>query len=386
MGDYYTILQVNAESSLEEIRSAYISLIKQYSNQTHPEQFQKIRKAYQILGNPVSRQEYDTMEFYGDKIRKLEEESECFMEEEDYHQAIQSYKRILMIDPSIHRIRNRLALALSYNGEHQKAISQFNKLINQHPEQVVYLKNFAYALDFAGETLEAISRFKEAISLEPEDVDLVYTLSGIFERMNDYRKARECVEQGLSLKKDRGYHAYFYFIKIVKLTLMERDSRELSKILDRIDWLLDTYEDEKESVAIDYAKIAYELNEACLYDWALKLTERAVKLSPDDDTIARLHYLTKEKEPIITEFNLLNKDDKIPSPLKFCFTLYIYGHTLPEDEYEKKADAMFDQIEELTWKFPRETIVAIKRMVIKYPSLFEAKQELLTKLLSLAEG
>lgn len=67
MKDYYKILQVDPEASLEVMNGAYRSLVKQF----HPDQFhtsrksvmtqkmQEINEAYQVLSNPSSRAEFD---------------------------------------------------------------------------------------------------------------------------------------------------------------------------------------------------------------------------------------------------------------------------------------------------------------------------------------
>jgi curved DNA-binding protein CbpA len=67
MKDYYKILQVDREASLEVMNGAYRSLVKQ----CHPDQFhtsrkavmnqkmQEINEAYQVLSNPASRAEFD---------------------------------------------------------------------------------------------------------------------------------------------------------------------------------------------------------------------------------------------------------------------------------------------------------------------------------------
>lgn len=67
MKDYYKILQIHPEASLEVMNNAYRTLVRQY----HPDLFhtqrkaamnekmQKINEAYQVLSNAVTRAEYD---------------------------------------------------------------------------------------------------------------------------------------------------------------------------------------------------------------------------------------------------------------------------------------------------------------------------------------
>lgn len=63
MVDYYMILNVKREASLEEIRKAYYFLARRY----HPdnagaearEMFETVRKAHEVLSDPKKREEYD---------------------------------------------------------------------------------------------------------------------------------------------------------------------------------------------------------------------------------------------------------------------------------------------------------------------------------------
>ena len=75
---YYRILEVDQDASQEEIRRSYRRLVKQW----HPdvnrrpganEQFLRIQKAWQVLGDPVSRENYD---FYSKRYTHRSGETE----------------------------------------------------------------------------------------------------------------------------------------------------------------------------------------------------------------------------------------------------------------------------------------------------------------------
>lgn len=61
--DYYAILSLTSSASQAEIKTAYINLAKKL----HPDmpngdenQFKLVAEAYEVLGNPDTRQEYDS--------------------------------------------------------------------------------------------------------------------------------------------------------------------------------------------------------------------------------------------------------------------------------------------------------------------------------------
>jgi molecular chaperone DnaJ len=68
MKDYYNILGVNKNSSPDEIKKAYRKLSKQFHPDVNPEggdKFKEIAEAYDILSDPVKKQQYDNPNPFG---------------------------------------------------------------------------------------------------------------------------------------------------------------------------------------------------------------------------------------------------------------------------------------------------------------------------------
>lgn len=61
--DYYQILQINRKASKDEIKKAYKKLSRRYhpdnAGESGREMFEKIQRAYEILGDELKRQAYD---------------------------------------------------------------------------------------------------------------------------------------------------------------------------------------------------------------------------------------------------------------------------------------------------------------------------------------
>ncbi len=87
--DLYSILNVDMEAKSDEIRTAYLQMVKEH----HPdhggnsEMFQQITKAYEILHNKETRKEYDLYylkksmdEFRGDDLNRLKSDYKNFID------------------------------------------------------------------------------------------------------------------------------------------------------------------------------------------------------------------------------------------------------------------------------------------------------------------
>src|ERR1700683_1959658 len=64
VSDPFAVLGVGPQADNEEIRAAYLALVKQYPPDRSPEQFERVRDAYEALRDPRRRARY--MLFSGD--------------------------------------------------------------------------------------------------------------------------------------------------------------------------------------------------------------------------------------------------------------------------------------------------------------------------------
>ena len=47
--DFYAVLGVDRTADDREIKKAYFRLVRKYSPETHPEEFKRVREAYEVL-------------------------------------------------------------------------------------------------------------------------------------------------------------------------------------------------------------------------------------------------------------------------------------------------------------------------------------------------
>lgn len=73
--NYYKSLGLRANATQEAIKQKYIEMLRLFPPESYPEEFQRIRRAYETLRDPVKRSEYDLMRKYGGRIEKIMEEA-----------------------------------------------------------------------------------------------------------------------------------------------------------------------------------------------------------------------------------------------------------------------------------------------------------------------
>ena len=93
-------------------------MLRRYPPEKAPEEFKKIREAYEKLIDPISRAKYDAFSKYKDEIEQHYELGNNALEKEDYKTSIKEYKKILIIEPNLTVVRNNLGLALEIGRAH----------------------------------------------------------------------------------------------------------------------------------------------------------------------------------------------------------------------------------------------------------------------------
>ncbi len=148
LSNFYDILEIQIDATEDDIKIAYRKKIREFPNNTHPEQFQLIREAYEVLMNPITRNEYKVMSIHGHEINELKSTADEALEEEHYDLAIAYYEKILAIDSSFTSNRYNYALALFWNESFDDSIRQLKHLIIENPENAKYYYFLASAYEY----------------------------------------------------------------------------------------------------------------------------------------------------------------------------------------------------------------------------------------------
>jgi len=111
---FYEILGVERAADERAVKKAYFALVRKYPPETHPEEFKRIREAYEVLSNPVSRKDYDSIDQYdqyGEQISAQLKAGVEAMEAGDFKTAQRQFIEILKLQPQLHFARDLLGMA-----------------------------------------------------------------------------------------------------------------------------------------------------------------------------------------------------------------------------------------------------------------------------------
>ena len=176
--NFYKILGVRANATQADIKQKYIASVKSFPPETHPEEFQQIRRAYETLRDPLKRREYDLMRKFGGKLEKMMEDIWKYMEDGHYAKAEALVKQLIELMPENHNIYLALAQISLLKEDFPAFHEQFDIAEKNAPDQdKPMLRVFmARMLLDAEEPETALQVLDEARSNYPEEIHMFLSL------------------------------------------------------------------------------------------------------------------------------------------------------------------------------------------------------------------
>lgn len=200
----YAILGVPKGSSDEEIKRAYVEMVKKYDPERHTERFMVIQAAYNRLKSIEHRAKEDihTLNFIRGEF--LFDEAEQSADNSPPEQSkVNDARQALRQNPGDPRYRDALGLVLLQRARYAMlrkqwpdAIRDWKEVLEMDPGHARARQNLlngyitlgtTYALHGLDE--EAIELWEKAISMSPDNVELLHNLAITLEKRSDPAKA-----------------------------------------------------------------------------------------------------------------------------------------------------------------------------------------------------
>ncbi|MBN1901068.1 DnaJ domain-containing protein [Candidatus Sumerlaeota bacterium] len=210
--DPYAVLNIHKGATEQEVKQAYVDLVKRYDPETHTEQFMVIQEAYKKLKDVKRRAKEDilifnyikgellfneeeknvsTIESLNHEIRVLEtrlrdnssdqetrknlilaymQRSWHSVKKKRWAEAIEDWQRVLNFDPTHNRAKNNLIysyiiLGYSYacHGLISEAVDLWEKSLRMNPDNLAIIQNLAIGAEKIGNAVLAQKYWAECL-------------------------------------------------------------------------------------------------------------------------------------------------------------------------------------------------------------------------------
>lgn len=192
---YYEILGVQPDATPAEIKKGYAAQIRMYPNQTHPEQFQQIRAAYETLNDEARRAEYDRMcklqGKYGERLDRIV----ARMQAGEHEQALELLRQLQRDDSNDETVLYHTAVCLLETEQLTEARIVLFKLLKLSPDNKDYLEMLAYCHLRAEEFTDALVCWNMLLRQDPGNRNYRLRVSNCYYGLKRLDDAIDVLEQ-----------------------------------------------------------------------------------------------------------------------------------------------------------------------------------------------
>ncbi|MCL4441528.1 MAG: DnaJ domain-containing protein [Firmicutes bacterium] len=378
--NYYKILGTNASASQETIKRKYIELVKAYPPETHPEEFQRIRRAFETLRDPVKRSEYDLMRKYGNRIEKIMDEALECMEEEQWEKASALLRQAMKIAPGSVPTYLALAMAALKLDDRETFDEQFRlagELVAEEEKVSILLLKAKFLLenDLAEEALELLDNTRKMYPKHHERLRDMYMMA--YDILGRYQELWDLAQSAIpspEAQKPEDIHNYVNLINIMAdlekwgywSNIQTRMRRFLKSITDPEDKLmvLSFLKDEHDvSFESGFFRLAF-----IFIDFIHYVDSRNLEIKEQYRETQDLARIEKEI------MRIKNDENMFPLIFIYAFEWFYRDYLMPETLSYLRDNMPPNFLEELE-EMDEEFAAGIVRLRKKYPLVYRCFQK-----------
>ncbi len=385
--DYYKVLGVAANASQTVIKQKYIESVKAFPPETHPEQFQQIRRAYETLRNPAKRSEYDIQRKYGNKIEKLMEQAAKYMEKGQWSKAEELCRQAVKISPENPGVHLGLAGILLKQGDQDGFEEQFAAAFDVAPEDakplvLVLQARLLSEQEMTEDALRVLERAMERYPELPASHSAIYL--EVYIDMGMEKEALNLAESLLPAPDSRDPEDIFSLIGYVNVIMdLERKER-FSAIQTRIRKFIKSFADKEDRLMIQAALFAEHdtLFNLGLFRRAEMYIDLAYYAEPNNPHVREQRRQTQELMRIEKELHRAARDEDLFPLVHLTATKWFYEECLLAEALEGFLDGALSEVLQELEIMDEDYAAGIAYLKRRYPLLyrrFQAKWEELFK-------
>lgn len=284
--NHYQVLGVERTADERAIKKAYFALVRKFPPDTHPEDFKKIRAAYEVLSDPLARKRFDAADpdyaEYGESVGASLRAAAQAARSGNEDQA-QQYLRVLLTNqPDLHVAREMLGQSYMRSGNLEGALAQFEALVAARPEEAKHHLHRGYALRAQDKDPAAEAAFKKARDLRPDDVEIRMALADSLADAKRYDEALAEIQAALSRVPDEPGPRLHIELRRLDIVFLKKGGapalRELDTFVGRV--RKDPDKEFWKYASSQLAALAARLFARQSFDDANAILERCSRLNP----------------------------------------------------------------------------------------------------------
>lgn len=191
--NHYQVLRIERTADERAIKKAYFTLIRQFPPDTAPEEFKRIREAYEVLSDPVARQRFDNADKdfaeYGEELSARLKAIDEVQKGGEEAEAQRMLKALLDEHPDLVIARENLGFSFFRTDAFKDALEQFSALAEQKPEEARYHLHQGLSLNRLGQQGEALRAVRKAHEVKPLDLGIHLALIDLLQAQGNLEAA-----------------------------------------------------------------------------------------------------------------------------------------------------------------------------------------------------
>lgn len=379
--NYYKILNTRSNATPDTIKKKYIESIRQYPPETHPEQFQQIRRAYETLRDPHKRGEYDLQRKYGGKLESLLDEAIELSGQGEWKKAAALYDKILNIDPRSIPALLGIGHAALHTETDRTADQYYDKAFEyaDSEESKLHIRisqaRLLYQHDMSIQALKVLEQIKASF---PEAIERIIRLfCDVYVDLGRREEAWAFMYAHISVVEEQKSGEIGIYIDWINLMIRLDKWNVFSKIQQRVRSFLKSLSDEEERQAALYDLMEEhdEFWDLGRFQNALIFVEFAHYLDSKDEDIKEELRETRELARLEKEIDRMVRDkDMFPLVTMHAIEWFYEEHLDDRALYSFRNSIPYSMMNQLESE-NEEHVYGINRLKKKYPLLYRYFQE-----------
>ncbi len=374
MRDYFDILQISADATDQEIKQAYMHMLRQYPEQHHPQRNRDIEEAYKVLCDPVTKAACLEFHLMDSKSKKVYFDAQQSIINDKAGEAIKMLENALDAEQHKNHLFYLLGIAYMIVEKPRKAVRIFEQVIENYPDDIHLKIYYSKACLDAKQYKKAVESAKTGYESGKNNFLAVYCLVEGYIHTKKYGEASDVLKQAFenSAFQDRLYNicaklSYALFLD----GRYEESLHYMEKLNDQ-----DVEEDEILESGAMFLEILDYYIDSQMFQQAGRCAEIILKLLPERRDIAELKRNIETILKLEPEYSRFEEDDFIPDGLKGLIANEIFTDSLAGLSPEQIiAYAVLNEYHILSDY--SSYLMALRYMKNKYPGLYSLKTEFL---------